>query len=352
MSLSEPTPDASTTNAVDQAVADGRLLDAVDLLHAHNRLYRSAENDQRLVDLRHQAFAEAREAPSSAPSVWPPAWSRQPLGPRLVARSDGLAAVEDGTVDADALGRGIQSHGCLLLPRAVDAARVDRLHNGIDQAYAARDVANASEGPAPTSGPYAPFRPAPPHRIGPTRVWASDTGGLLTFDAPAVLFDLLDVLDALGVLTAITGYLGERPALSFDKCTLRRIAVDHIGDWHQDGAFLGDDIRAVNVWMALTDCGVDAPGLDVVPRRVDHLLPTGTDGSYFDWSIGDGAVRREAGPNGVVRPEFHAGDVLLFDDRFVHRTAISPQMTVPRYAIECWFFAPSVYPTDRIPLVV
>ena len=31
-------------------------------------------------------------------------------------------------------------------------------------------------------------------------------------------------------------------------------------DWHQDGAFLGKGIRALNVWVALTDCGVDAPG--------------------------------------------------------------------------------------------
>ncbi len=353
MSSSEPTPTtADPLAAVDAAVADGRFLDAVDALHAHNRRHRSPENDQRLVELRHRAFDELVAVRPAEPGPWPPAWSRQPLGSRQVPRADGLAAVVPGEVDADAVGRGIQSHGCLLLPGLVGPAKVAALRTGIDEAFAAREAADAAEGPKPTVGPYAPFRPAPPHRIGPKRIWAADTGGLLAFDAPGVLFDLLDTLDELGVLAAIHGYLGERPALSFNKCTLRRVDVDSGTDWHQDGAFLGEGIRTVNVWMALTDCGIDAPGLDVVPRRIDHLLPTGTDGSFFDWSIGDGAVQREAGADGVVRPSFRAGDVLLFDDRFVHRTAVHPEMTIARHAIESWFFAPSAYPDGRIPLAV
>ena len=52
-----------------------------------------------------------------------------------------------------------------------------------------------------------------------------------------------------------------------------------------------------------------------------------------------------------VRPLFHAGDALLFDDLFLHRTAIDPSMTRPRYAIESWFFAPTDYPKGQVPLV-
>ena len=33
------------------------------------------------------------------------------------------------------------------------------------------------------------------------------------------------------------------------------------------------------------------------------------------------------------------------------RTAADPAMTEPRYAIESWFFAPSRYPDDQVPLV-
>jgi ectoine hydroxylase-related dioxygenase (phytanoyl-CoA dioxygenase family) len=122
-------------------------------------------------------------------------------------------------------------------------------------------------------------------------------------------------------------------------------------NWHQDGAFLGMDIRTVNVWITLSDCGIEAPGLDVVPRRLDALLPTGTEGAIFDWSTGDPVVRAAAGDTPVVRPQFRAGDALLFDQMFMHRTAADPAMKHDRYAIESWFFAPSRYPQDQLGLV-
>jgi hypothetical protein len=36
---------------------------------------------------------------------------------------------------------------------------------------------------------------------------------------------------------------------------------------------------------------------------------------------------------------------------FLHRTAIDSLMTRERYAIETWFFAPSTYPDQYVPLV-
>jgi hypothetical protein len=35
----------------------------------------------------------------------------------------------------------------------------------------------------------------------------------------------------------------------------------------------------------------------------------------------------------------------------LHCTGVSPDMTLPRYAIECWFFAPSRYPPKHVPIV-
>ena len=43
----------------------------------------------------------------------------------------------------------------------------------------------------------------------------------------------------------------------------------------------------------------------------------------------------------TICPEFAPGDALLFDERFLHRTHLSAEMTEDRYALECWFFAPS-----------
>ena len=106
--------------------------------------------------------------------------------------------------------------------------------------------------------------------MGVKRSWVRDAGGVWTADSPRVLADLVDTLEAVGLAPLITAYLGERPVLSVNKCTLRRVGVEPgNANWHQDGAFLGEGIRSLNVWMSLSHCGVDAPGLDVVPRRFD-----------------------------------------------------------------------------------
>jgi hypothetical protein len=96
----------------------------------------------------------------------------------------------------------------------------------------------------------------------------------------------------------------------------------------------------------------DSPGLEIVPRRFDGLLPTGTEGAMFDWSVSPAVVDDAADGAGVLRPDFSAGDALLFDHLFLHRTAAGPGMTRERYAMENWFFAPSAYPDGQIPVLL
>ncbi len=166
-----------------------------------------------------------------------------------------------------------------------------------------------------------------------------------------MLYELLEVIDDTGVGALIAEHLGERPALSANKCTLRRVPITTNTDWHQDGAFLGEQVRTIDLWLALSHCGSDAPGLDIVPRRIDHVVETGTEGAYFDWSVSPAVVAEVAGDVEVIRPVFEPGDALLFDHLLLHRTAAGPEMTRERYAIETWFFAPSAYPNGQIPLV-
>ena len=90
--------------------------------------------------------------------------------------------------------------------------------------------------------------------------------------------------------------------------------------------------------------------MDLVPKRLEEIAETGTEGANFDWSVSPAVVERVAAPEGTVRPEFKAGDALLFDHLNLHRTAADPSMTRDRYAIETWFFAPSVYPEKQVPL--
>ena len=208
----------------------------------------------------------------------------------------------------------------------LDREQVARFVAGIDRSDRGRG--EGPDGPTATTTSWYVCLPLPPEEARSLgRHWVSASGGIPAADSPKLLNEIFDTYEAIGLRDVVTGYLGERPVLSANKCTLRRVPLTSSTDWHQDGAFLGRGIRALNVWVALTDCGVDAPGMDLVPRRFDRLAETGTGGAIFDWAVGPAVVEQLATEWPIVRPEFRAGDALLFDDLFLHRTAIEPTMT-------------------------
>ena len=161
---------------------------------------------------------------------------------------------------------------------------IERLVEGIDRSFAAREALNRNGGGE--GGWYEPLElGGGAYNLERQRQWVTSAGGIWTADSPRMTFDLIELFESTGLLPVISDYLGEHPVASVNKWTLRRVSPGGDGDWHQDGAFLGPDIRAVNVWLALTDCGRDAPGMDVVPRRLDDIVETGTEGARFDWSV-------------------------------------------------------------------
>jgi hypothetical protein len=335
--------------AVDALEADGRFLDAIDELTSANRLQRDSEIERRLVGVRHEAFEELSR---SAPSPLPP-----PSPHGELPGSGELPTVSPDELDPESVRAGISSSGCLLVPGLLPQSRVDRLVEDVDRALDGHD-AHADGAPVSETTPwFEPFAPAEQYRKGGKirvkRQGVRSGGGVWTTDSPRALYDLLDTFDDVHLTPVITGFLGERPALSMNKCTLRRVPLDTVNaQWHQDGAFLGEPIRTLNVWIALTRCGRDAPGLDVLPRRLDGVVATGTEGAMFDWSVSPAMVEQVSEGTPICRPVFEAGDALLFDELFLHRTACEPGMSRERHAIETWLFAPSVYPDKQIPLVV
>ena len=355
----QPAAPADVLSSSQTLVSQGQPLEAIDLLTRANRACRATELETALVKVRHEAFPAL--VGHDGRGSWPP----DPPGELEAAgRPPEVGARQ---LDARVLADGIVGHGALLVRGLAPAGAVDLLADGIDRAFAAFDARARGE---QTADERCWFDPLEPSKAYPgsgfdapsadgrerwmyqgRRKWVRAGEGVLTADSPRVLFDLLEVLSETGVGDAIAGYLGERPVLSVTKCTLRRVGVDSGTDWHQDGAFLGGGIRTVNVWLALSDCGEDAPGLDIVPRRLDHVVETGTGGAKFDWSVGPDVAERIAGPAGVHRPRFGAGDALLFDDLCLHRTAVESSMSRVRRSAETWCFAPSTYPDDQIPLV-
>jgi hypothetical protein len=324
-------------------ISDGRRFDAIELLTAANQAHRDSAIEERLVELRHEAFADIEA--SGGPGSWPPP------APDLFPGAKGLPEISGDELSAETVRSGIVRHGGLLVRGLIPPARIAQLIDDIDHSFAAHDAYHDGAPASATTPWYVPFA-AEAEEVGLVRPWLRQGGGVFTVESPRSLFDTLDVFDEVGLIEPLTGYLGERPALSVKKWTLRRVPITSGTNWHQDGAFLGEGIRTVNVWVTLTHCGDDAPGLDVVPCRIGEILPTGTEGALFDWSVGEGVVERVAEQAPVQRPIFEAGDAVLFDDYFLHRTAVGEHLRNERYAIESWFFAPSHYPIDQIPVAV
>lgn len=323
--------------------AAGEWADAIDVLVAANRAGRDHDLEVALADLRHRAWL---------------GFAGQPDGHRVDARpsppigDSGLPEGDFATITAGEIRGAILEHGSLLMRGALDPECVADIAAEID---AASQAALDPDSAAPST--WRPLRIDRAVRdergeLRPLRrPFVHEAGGALLADAPHAMFALHEIFEGLGLRQMVTDYLGARPVMSAHKSTLRLVSADAVGGWHQDGAFLGAGVRAINIWIALTDCGVDAPGLDILPCRLDHIVPTGTEGSYFDWAVSDLVVDELAVDTPIVRPELRAGDMVIFDEMLLHRTAVDPSMTVDRHAVEFWCFSAGSYPEGQIPVV-
>ena len=338
---------AKALATAESVAGEGRGLEAIEVLTEANRRERDPAIETRLVRLRNEAYEELDRSPRE--SSWP---DDDPL-----PVNGGASLPENSREDLkpEVVREHILRYGCAYIPGLVSGDRVQQLIDGIDRAFEGHaQHFPPRDGPSPDTAPwYVPFEPRDGQRINQTRAWVRQGGGGWTVESPQTMFDFLESLEEAGLRSLIQAYLGERPALTLKKSTLRRTPVLPRADWHQDGAFLGEGIRTINVWLALSHCGDDAPGLDLVPRRLDRIVETGTGGAFFDWSVGQDTVvgTAEAAGAPILRPIFEPGDALLFDELFLHRTATDESMSRERYAIENWFFAPSLYPDDQIPFV-
>lgn len=329
-------------------------LTAIDELAARNRKRRNAEDERLLVDARHLAFRQLTDSPNGSTAVVPADASG------LESR-DGMPVVPRDQLTPELAAAAVRAHGCALVPGLLGDAHIARLIEAADRAIAAR----ANRGGNRTREERAWFRPFKPseefeHLLG--NDWnrlKADGGTLWTADSPRAMFELTEVFEEAGLTDLARGYLGARPVMSLKKCNLRRVSLEpgaggKGAEWHQDGRFLGTDLDSpvLNFWITLSPCGVDAPGLDIVPKRLDRIAETGGEGALFDWTVSPQLVDELAQPKGVIRPQFEAGDALLFDHLFLHRSGVSDDMTKARYAVETWLFSAADYPTKQVPLVL
>lgn len=192
------------------------------------------------------------------------------------------------------------------------------------------------------------------HDLRMSRHFHRASGSAMCVEAASVAEQLLEVYSSLGLKEIIAQYLDEPPCLSALKWVLRRskLPVEQSG-WHQDGAFMGEEINSLNMWMPLSDCGghTGSPGLDVVPLRLRKLFETGRGAATFDWSVSEEKILEHFGDEIIESPVFKAGDAFFFDHFYLHRTQYRLNFSKPRYAIETWFFGSINFPHNQIPLM-
>ncbi|MEO7151863.1 MAG: phytanoyl-CoA dioxygenase family protein [Burkholderiaceae bacterium] len=177
-------------------------------------------------------------------------------------------------------------------------------------------------------------------------------------DLPGLDLDGLGAwLARAGVFAAHRDLLGNRPAVDLDECWVRRqvpTAATRPGSgphsWHQDGALRHDFSRAADApgqglltmltcWIALTPCGLDAPGLELIRTdRLDLLTPP---------ELRSDAIAHRFPASAHWRPMMGIGDALVFTGDVLHRTHVDAGMTHGRCSLELRFFDATRWP-DRL----
>jgi hypothetical protein len=261
-----------------------------------------------------------------------------------------LPAVTPDRLSAGLIRAAILRHGAILVRGLVDRETALALADDVNLAYEARE--KFEQKIPPEGGYYEELQPEPPNDPIPHRVAVKLGAGLLAADSPRVAFEMFQSFDRAGLREIVGDYLGEAPAISANKTTLRKVDPEIPGAWHQDGKFLGD-VNSLNLWLSLSRCGDIAPGLDLVPGRLDHIVEAGIGDNGFETIVVTQEQAEElAGEAGILRPIFEPGDAIFFDHLYLHQTASDPSMPNPRFAIENWFFGPSAFPEDYLALAV
>ena len=141
--------------------------------------------------------------------------------------------------------------------------------------------------------------------------------------------------------------LGPRVALLADQCWARwqyppgRGPAGHgAHGWHQDGALHADFnageppdrlLRLLTCWIALTPCGGDAPGLELLCKPLPGLLPPA--------ALSPAQVDLQYSADELWRPTMATGDALLFGGDTLHRSHVMPAMSAERISLELRFVA-------------
>jgi Phytanoyl-CoA dioxygenase (PhyH) len=322
--------------------SDEELEAEIERLYELNRSSPSVEQERMLLHLRNLLGIRLLTRGVEDPGFPDPDYGALPNGSPLVE-------IEPRDLTASLVRAAILRSGCVLVRGLIDRDRAREMARQIDRSF--RERARHDADKSFNDRYYVPFEHDPRRGVRLLREWIKEGGGVLAVDSPMLSFEMGEALRGTGLPELVQGYLREPPLVAGDKTTLRKAEPKVSGAWHQDGKFMGE-VKALNLWLALSHCGDDAPGLDLVPRRLEEHVATQTDEAMMPNQVSQRAAEEAAAGRPILRPVFEPGDALLFDELFLHKTASEPIMRKPRYAIENWFFGVSGFPSNYVPLAL
>jgi hypothetical protein len=271
----------------------------------------------------------------------------------LDAAPGALPETTRNQLNVDVLKRGVRGNGALIVRGLFGDQTVSELHDAVISAFDSYDRWSDSGANDPTD-PWFNLAPIATDAELAPRSFNRHGGGVFAFDSPRAAHLLTKALVDNGIRDLAAQYLGAPPILTIEKTTLRMIEAGYPVDngWHQDGAFMGPENPALNIWIALTQCGEDAPSMKFVPHRLSGVVPTGTEGAAFSWSVSPIEVDRALNGVEAYTPNFMPGDAIFFDEVTLHSTSTHPSMTKRRLAIEAWMFGARRPAYERLPLLL
>ena len=313
-------PDGQAVGVEEFDGSDEQLAAEIERLTEANRTDSSAARERELLHLRNllgvrwldNGVADAGLAApdeASLPSV-----------------SEGLPELGPGQLTPGVIRAGILRDGCVLVRGLVSREQAEHFAAQIERSFVERDRHDADH--SFDDRYYLPFEPDPRRGVRLMREWIKEGGGVLAVDSPRLSYEMGEMYRAAGLPELVGGYLGEAPMVTGHKTTLRKADPSVGGAWHQDGKFMGP-VKALNLWLSLSRCGDDAPGLDLVPRRLNDHVTTETDETMLPNQVSQRIAEEAAGDRGILRPIFEPGDALLFDELFLHKTGVRPRDAQP-----------------------
>jgi hypothetical protein len=176
----------------------------------------------------------------------------------------------------------------------------------------------------------------------PVAIWSAIDAGFYAQNPGFFQHSVLHQVAASALVPVLRAVFDGPIAFSHDASRVRRhapaIAHQRL-HLHQDAASADyGDRLVVTCWTPFMDCGEDAPGLQVYPRRLDTLLPT----KRAKWHAREDALQPFKAD--MWKPVFAAGDALLFTATTLHGTHLTDDMHAWRYSLDVRAHRPGLGP--------